>query len=249
MREPWGVSGIYSITDPMYRGVLFIPKERLAPMVRAAVEAGLQFTAHSVGDGAVHALLEAYREMAQDPALRRSRPCITHCNFMSRDAVDRMASMGVVADVQPVWLYMDARTLRAQFGEDRLRWFQPLRTLFEAGVTVGGGSDHMQKIGAERSINPYDPFLGMATAVTRRSRWQEGRLHPGEALTREQMIRLYTMNNAYLLFREDRLGSLETGKLADFIVLDRDLLSCEDEAIRETRVLATYLGGRKVFER
>ena len=66
MRQPWGVSEIYSITDPQYRGVLFIPKDRLKPMVRATVESGLQFTAHSVGDGAVHALLEVYDELAKE---------------------------------------------------------------------------------------------------------------------------------------------------------------------------------------
>src|SRR5881397_3016295 len=85
MREPWGVSEIYGITDPAYRGVLFIPKERLVPMVRAAVECGLQFTAHSVGDGAVHTLLEVYDELdkEKDLPLRQTRPCLTHSNFMS----------------------------------------------------------------------------------------------------------------------------------------------------------------------
>ena len=97
-----------------------------------------------------------------------------------------------MVDVQPAWLYLDARTLLAQFGVERLRYFQPLRSLFDAGVVAGGGSDHMQKIGSLRSINPYNPFLGMATAITRRARGFDGPLHPEEALTREQAIRLYT---------------------------------------------------------
>jgi hypothetical protein len=80
LRQPWGVSTIYGIDDPNYRGLLFIPKERLVPMARAAAEAGLQFTAHSVGDGAVHALLEAYDEVSRSTPIRQTRPCVTHSN-------------------------------------------------------------------------------------------------------------------------------------------------------------------------
>ena len=78
---------------------------------------------------------------------------------MSREAIDQAARLGVVVDIQPAWLYLDTRTLAAQFGYDRLRYFQPLESLFAAGVIAGGGSDHMQKIGSLRSINPYNPFL------------------------------------------------------------------------------------------
>lgn len=249
MRQPWGVSDVYSIRDPAYRGLLFIPRERLLPIVKAAVESGLQFTAHSVGDGAVHELLDVYDEIARTGPIRDVRPCITHSNFMSREAVEALVRLGVFVDIQPAWLYLDTRTLVKQFGYDRLRYFQPLRSIFEAGAIAGGGSDHMQKIGSLRSINPYNPFLAMWTTITRRARWYDGALHPEEALTRAQAIRFYTANNARLLFREKETGSLEPGKLADFIVIDRDLLTCPADAIRETQVLAAYLGGRAVFER
>jgi len=252
MLEPWGVSKIYSITDPTYRGVLLIPENRLLPIARAAGEAGLQFTAHSVGDGAVHALLDAYEQIDRDlppGALRATRPCVTHCNFVHPDDVPRFAKLGVSADIQPVWLYLDARTLDAQFGRNRLSRFQPLHDLFAAGAVLGGGSDHMQKIGPRRSINPYDPLLGMGTAVTRTARWFGGPLHPEQALSREQAVRMYTSNNARLLFREHQVGSLEAGKFADFIVLDTDVLTCPAGKIADAKVLATYLGGKKVFER
>jgi predicted amidohydrolase YtcJ len=167
---------------------------------------------------------------------------------MSKEAIDKCARLGVVVDIQPAWLYLDARTLSRQFGQDRLRWFQPLKSLFSANVPVGGGSDHMQKIGSFRSINPYNPFLGMQTAITRQARWFEGTLHPEEALTREQAIRFYTINNAKLMFLEDQVGSLEEGKFADFIVLDRDLLTCPVDTIRDTQCLRTYLGGKLVYE-
>ena len=136
------------------------------PIVRATVESGLQFTAHSVGDGAVHALLDAYEEVNKTTPVAPTRPCITHSNFMSREAIEQAARLGVVVDIQPAWLYLDTRTLAAQFGDDRLRYFQPLQSLFEAGVIAGGGSDHMQKIGSLRSINPYNPFLAMWVAIT-----------------------------------------------------------------------------------
>ncbi len=249
MRQPWGISTIYSITDPQYRGTLFIPKERLRPMVRAAVESGLQFTAHSVGDGAVHTLLEVYSELAVEGLpVRATRSSITHCNFMSKDAVDAAALLGVVVDIQPAWLYLDTRTLVKQFGYDRLRYFQPLKSIFAVGGIAGGGSDHMQKIGSFRSTNPYNPFLGMQTAVTRRAKWHEGRLHPEEALTREQALRFYTANNAFILFREKETGSLEPGKLADLAVLDTDILTCAEDRIAATRVLRTFVGGKLVWK-
>jgi predicted amidohydrolase YtcJ len=252
MRKPWGVSKIYSITDPDYRGVLLIPRERLQPIVQATAEAGLQFTAHSVGDGAVEALIEAYEQTAKAigaDKVRATRPCITHCNFMGEDLVRRLPPLGIVADIQPVWLWLDTRTLHAQFGYDRLRYFQPLKSLFEAGAIAGGGSDHMQKIGASRSVNPYDPFLGMWVTLTRNARWHDAPLHPEEALSREQAIRFYTANNAHVIFRDHQIGTLEPGKFADLIVIDRDLLTCPVDDVRTTRVLQTYLGGKLVYER
>ena len=102
----------------------------------------------------------------------------------------------------------------------------------------------MQKIGSFRSVNPYNPFLGMATAITRRAKGYEGQLHPEEALSREQAIRFYTANNAYILFLDKEVGSLEAGKQADLIVLDRDLLTCPEDQIRDTKVLQTYLAGK-----
>jgi len=249
LRQPWGVSKIYSITDPKYRGVRFIPKEKLEAIVETTALEGLQFTAHSVGDGAVHALLDAYESVSRRRPIRKTRPCVTHSNFMSKEAVQQMARLGVVADIQPAWLYLDAHTLAKQFGRQRLRYFQPLRTIFEHGAIAGGGSDHMQKIGSLRSVNPYNPFLGMWVTITRRGRYLETPLHAEEALTRQQAIRFYTANNAYIMFLDDQVGSLEVGKLADMIILDRDLLTCPVEDIRHTQVLRTYLGGKEVFRR
>jgi predicted amidohydrolase YtcJ len=246
LREPWGVSDIYGITDPNYRGVLNVPREQLLPMVREVVKAGLQFTAHVVGDGAVHTLLDVYEEVDKETPVRGTRPGFTHSNFMSEDSVKRAARLGAVHDIQPAWLYLDAATLQKQFGYDRLKWFQPLKSIFEAGGTAGGGSDHMQKIGSFRAVNPYNPFLGMWVTLKREPRWYEGALHPEQCLSREQAIRFYTINNARVLRFEDQIGSLEAGKRADFIVLDRDILSIPAAEVREIRVLQTWVDGRRI---
>jgi predicted amidohydrolase YtcJ len=248
MLQPWGLSKIYAIDDPKYRGVLFIPRERLLPIVATTIGSGLQFTAHSVGDGAVSTLVDVYRELAQRMPIWKTRPCITHSNFMTENAVRRISQIGVVVDIQPAWLYLDTRTLVAQFGYERLRYFQPLKSLFEVGAIAGGGSDHMQKIGSLRSVNPYNPFLGMWVTISRKARWYEGRLHPEEALTREQALRFYTINNARIMFLEDQIGSLEVGKLADFVVVDRDILTCPEDDIKDTKVERTYVNGKLIYQ-
>ncbi|CAK9024574.1 N-substituted formamide deformylase [Durusdinium trenchii] len=247
MRQPWGVSQIYSISDPEYRGLIYVPEEKLYRIAKFALENDLQITAHSVGDGAVHALIKAYERIHKDDfSVKGMRPCITHCNFMSAEAIERMQRLDIVADLQPAWLWLDGKTLLRQFGDERLTYFQPYRSLFEAGVTIGGGSDHMQKIGGRRAVNPYNPFLGMWITLARSPRWMEGALHLEQSLSREQAIRLYTINNAYLTFEEKEKGSLEVGKLADLIVLDQDILTVPVDEVKDITVRQTYLGGRLV---
>ncbi|MBN1394389.1 MAG: amidohydrolase family protein [Pirellulales bacterium] len=152
-----------------------------------------------------------------------------------------------VADQQPDWLYRDGSTLLHHFGYDRLAWFQPYKTLFDQSAIVAGGSDHMQKVGRHRSINSYDPFLGMWIAMVRRPRWSDEPLHPEQRIDRRRAIQLYTINSAFLTFEEKEKGSLEKGKLADFIVIDRDILTCPVDEIKDIEVLQTYLGGEKVY--
>jgi len=245
--QPWGTSTIYGIVDPRYRGMQYIDPERLETLVRKCVGRSLAFTAHCQGDAAVEALVHAYETVDKDIPIEPTRSTITHSSFMSKAAIEGAARIGVGVDLQPAWLYLDARTLTAQFGDARLKYFIPLRSLFEAGVVAGGGSDHMQKIGSLRSVNPYNPFLGMWITVTRTARWHDAPIHPEQALTREQMIRFYTFNNAYLMRAETEIGSLEPGKRADFVVIDRDLLRCSDDEIRDTEVLSTWLDGEPVF--
>lgn len=247
MRQPWGVSPIYNITDPAYRGILQIEPDRMYEIAKLCLANDLQITAHSVGDGAVETLVAVYRRVNDEAfSIEGMRPCITHCNFMSADAIDTMARLGIVADLQPIWLHQDGKTLRDHFGEERTTWFQPYRTLFDRRVIVGGGSDHMQKLGSLRSVNPYNPWLGIWTTLTRLPRWTDEPLHAEQLITREEALRLYTINNARLMFEERNKGSLEPGKLADLIVIDRDYLTCPLDEVREIQVEQTWLGGRLV---
>lgn len=249
MTEPWGVSEAYGISDPDYRGVQKIPAERLKQLVEKVTAAGLQFTAHSVGDAAVKLLVDTYEEVDQRHSIRSARSSITHCNFMQPESISKAARLGVCIDMQPIWLHMDGRTLTQHFGSARMALFQPLRACFDQKVIVGGGSDHMQKIGSFRSINPYNPWLGMWTAITRKARKLDTPVHLPSALTRLEALRLYTTNNAYLLKNEAHTGSIEPGKLADLILTDRDPLTCPIDDLPQTQVLKTWLGGRLVHEK
>ncbi len=251
MIDPWGISEAYGITDPQYRGVQKIPAERLKQLVEKVTAAGLQFTAHSVGDAAVQLLIDTYEAVDGQNAgsIRAARSSVTHCNFMHPDSIAKAAKLGVCIDLQPIWLHMDGRTLTGHFGEERMSRFQPLRACFDQKVIVGGGSDHMQKIGSFRSINPYNPWLGMWTAITRKARKLDKPVHIENALTRQEALRLYTCNNAFLLKAEQNTGSLEPGKLADIILVDRDPLTCPIDDLVQTQVLKTWLGGKLVFEK
>ena len=118
----------------------------------------------------------------------------------------------------------------------------------EKGVVAGGGSDHMQKVGSLRSVNPYNPFLGMWTTLTRHPRWMGEAIRTEQIIDRAEAIRLYTINNAWLTFEEKEKGSLEAGKLADFIVIDRNILECPVDEVKEIQVKETWLGGKRVFK-
>jgi len=248
MLEPWGINEIYKLTDPAYRGRLFNTSERLSEMIIAAVNEGLQFTSHAVGDGAVNEVVEAYVEAAKSVQVKGSRASVTHSNFMTEWAIENMAELDIVADVQPFWLYLDANALISHFGYDRLRYFQPLQSLFNAGVVVAGGSDHWLAEDPNHAVNPFNPFLGMWITMAREGRYVDEAIYPEERLSLQQALKMYTLNAAYAISREQDIGSLEVGKLADFVVIDRDILNSAVDEIRDTRVLQTYLGGELVYQ-
>ena len=206
-----------------------------------------QVTAHTAGEGAMDNLLDAYEFVDRLTPIKEMRYCITHANFPSQNNLERCKKLGVCADVQPAWLWKDGHTLLNVLGPKRMRWFQPYKSWLEY-TTVGGGSDHMLRIDPLDSTNPWDPWLAIWVTLTRKLE-RGGVLEPNEALTREQALRLYTINNAYLHREEKEKGSLEVGKLADFIVIDRDYLNCPMDEIRTMKVLTTFVNGNVVWEK
>ena len=246
MREPWPKGPTYAVTEDDYRGLLFIQPEQLKIVVEEATKHKWQVTAHTAGEGGMDVLMDAYEFVDRITPIKDFRHCITHANFPSQNNLERCKKLGVCADVQPAWLWKDGHTLKNVLGEKRIRWFQPYKSWLDF-TTVGGGSDHMLRFDSLDSTNPWDPWLAIWVTLTRKLE-RGGVLEPSEALTREQALRLYTINNAYLHKEEKEKGSLEAGKLADFILVDRDYLTCPVDEIRTMNVRQTVVSGKVVFD-
>jgi predicted amidohydrolase YtcJ len=248
MREPWGAGETYQITDPNYRGLLNVKPELLQPVYLEAARRGWQLAAHCTGEASVDVLLDCYEAIHKETDIRHRRFEICHANFQSEENFRRCQAMGIVADMQPAWLYKDGARLVKTLGHRRMHWFQPLRSWLEKGLTIGGGSDHMVGLDSLTATNPWNPWLGMWIALTRQT--EGGGVHQREQrLTREQAIRFYTINNARLNFEERIKGSLETGKYADLILIDRDPTKCSIDEVQSTKVLMTMVGGKIVHDR
>lgn len=170
---------------------------------------------------------------------------ITHANFVSADNLARCADLGVGADLQPAWVFKDTKVLLGVLGPKRMTWFHPYRKWLDAGLTIGGGSDHMIRLDALGATNPWDPWLGIWVAATRKTEGA-GVLNPDQKLSRIEALKFYTINNARLHFEEQQKGSIEPGKLADLILVDRDPLTCPEDDLRTTEVIWTMVGGRIV---
>jgi predicted amidohydrolase YtcJ len=247
MREPWPATPTYQVVEHDYKGLLFVQPEQLRMVLEEGAKRGWQMTAHTAGEGAMDVLLDAYEAVDRTYGIRGKRWCITHANFPSAKNLQRVRAMGVCADVQPAWLFKDGATLLKELGPERMKWFQPYASWLKH-TTIGGGSDHMIRLDDLDATNPWNPWLGIWAAVARKT--ERGPvLNPEEKLSREEAIRLYTIHNAYLHHEEARKGSLEPGKLADFILVDRDPLSCPVDALPDTQVLGTFVAGRQVFGR
>ena len=250
LREPWGTKAqeIFGITDPDYRGLPRMTAEELEPLVTAGAERGWKMTAHSTGGGGVDLMLDAYEETSRKTDVRPLRFSIIHGNFFTPRAMQRCLELGVIADAQPAWFYEDADAMLKILGPERIRTFHPYRSMLEAGMVVSAGSDHMVKLDDKDSINPYNPWLAIWSMVTRKTR-RGTVIVPEEAITREQALRCYTINNAFASFEEELKGSIEPGKLADMVVLEQDYLNCPADEIKDITVEMTLLGGQVVYRR
>lgn len=247
MREPWGTGETYQITDPHYCGILNVPTNILNCLMLEAARRGWQLSAHCAGEAAADVLLDAFENIQKEMDIRQRRFHVIHGNFTSAQNLKRCRDLRVACDIQPAWLYKDGASLLQTLGERRMKWFMPGKTWWRDGVMLAGGSDHMVKLDSFDSTNPWNPWLGMWIMLTRQTE-RGGVLNPRERLTREQALRLYTINGAWLTFDEYKKGSLEPGKFADLVVIDRDILKCPVDDVRSTKVLLTMVGGKVVWE-
>ncbi len=249
LRAPYGEhTEVYGFHDPDYRGVLRVPRENINAMAKLADRLGWQMTAHTTGGASTDALLDAYEAADREQSIRDRRFTLTHANFVNPSAIARAKKLGVVIDMQPAWYHFDAPALATVLGPERMKYFQPYKSIFDAGVIVAGGSDHMIKFDDKLSTNPYNPFFGMWMVVSRKT--TEGTVYnPEQKLSREQALKMWTWNAAYLSFDERIKGSIEPGKLADMVVIDRDYLTCPEDEIQNIEALQTIVGGKVVYDR
>lgn len=249
-RMPYGAYGrqLYGQTNPDARGTLFVDGPKLTQIMRAARNKGWQLTSHAQGGAAIDVLLDTFAALDKERPMGPSRSHVMHGSFMSEEAVGRMKKMGILADVQAGWLHFDVPALEQVFGYRNMRYFFPLQTYLKNGIVIAGGSDHMIGHDKNRAVNPFNPFFNMWMAITRLTRAGK-EIYPEEKISREQALRMYTNGPAYLHFAEKEQGSIEAGKWADFVVIDRDYLTCPEAEIRRIEPLMTVVGGKTVYER
>lgn len=191
-------------------------------------------------------LLDVFEEVNKSVSLEDKRFSIIHGNFFTSGAIERMASLGIYADAQAAWFYKDADAMKTILGDQRIKTFLPYRSLLDGGVVVNGGSDHMVKRDPDQSINPYNPFLAMWSMITRTT--ERGYVIVlGEAVSREEALKIYTINNAGASFEESLKGSIEPGKLADIAILSDDLLTCPVGQIKNIKADLTIVGGKIIY--
>jgi len=244
-RMPYGEYGrhLYGQTNPDARGTLFVEPKKLKAIFSAARAKGWQLTSHVQGGAAIDILLDVFEALDKEKPIRETRSQVMHGSFMSAEAVARMKKMGILADVQPGWLHLDVPALEKVFGYRTMRYFFPLQSFAQAGVVMAGGSDHMIGHDKDKAVNPFNPFYSMWMAITRRT--TEGKvIYPEEKITREQALRMYTNGSSYLHFSEKNTGSIEAGKYADLVMIDRSLLTCPEDEIRAIQPLATMVEGK-----
>lgn len=224
-------------------GLLVTPPDVLTARATAAVRAGFQPCTHAIGDGANRAVLDLYERLERDGATTRGlRPRIEHAQILDRDDIPRFGSLGVIASMQPTHCTSDMPWAPARLGEARVAegayvW----QKLLKSGARLASGSDF--------PVEQANPLLGYYAAITRQDvhgqpaqGWA-----PAERLTRAQALSSFTIDAAYAAHAESDLGSIEPGKLADFVVLSRDIMTVAPAEVPGTQVRRAYVGGRQVF--
>lgn len=230
---------------PNTRGLLFdqmLPEGAMLRRVEAADRAGLQVMIHAIGDEANYRILELFREVAEKNGPRDRRFRIEHAQHLRPGEIPRFARQRVIASMQPYHAADDGRWCDKRIGPARSRYTYAFRSLLDAGATLAFGSDW--------TVAPLNPFEGLKAAVTRQT--LDGK-HPNgwvpeEKITLEEALRAYTVGSAVAEFQEHLKGTLTPGKLADFVLLDRDIFRTDPAELDRANVWLTVVDGKIVWE-
>ncbi len=227
--------------DPENRGLPFYTQQQLDEFVRKANSKGFQVGIHAIGDLGNSMALDAFeRAQGGKPSPLRNR--VEHAQIIALDDIPRFSELGVIASMQPVHATSDMNMAEDRVGPQRIKGGYAWRRLLDSGAVIASGSDF--------PVELPDPFHGLYAAVARQDRagLPEGGWYADQALTRAEALHSFTLAAAYAAHQEDRFGSLERGKWADFIVVDRDYFEIPASEIDDIRILQTWVGGKLVYE-
>ena len=229
--EPWGESGTF-------RGVNTMAQAPYTDVVKELNRLGWRVATHAVGDAAIDEVLSAYEVANAERSIVGKRWTIEHGFIPQSDQFPRMKALDLVISAQD-HLYLAGPSLVRYWGAQRAAWTTPMRAYLDRHFIVAGGTDS--------SVVPYPPLWVIYHFVTRDT-ISGGVLGPDQRISRQEALRVETINNAYLTFEEAMKGSIEPGKLADLVVLPEDILTCPDKRIQQMRVSMTMVGGRVAYE-
>ena len=227
--------------DVENRGLPFYTQDELDGFVQKSNDMGFQVAIHAIGDLGNRMALDAF-EKAQGGKISPLRNRIEHSQIITLEDIPRFAELGVIAAMQPIHATSDMNMAEDRIGPERVLGGYAWRRLLDSGAIIASGSDF--------PVELPNPFLGLYAAVTRQDSagLPEGGWYMDQALTRAEALHSFTLDAAYAAHQEDRLGSLEAGKWADFIIVDRDYFECPAAEIDDIQVLQTWVGGQQVFD-
>ncbi|MGE8019121.1 amidohydrolase [Peribacillus frigoritolerans] len=227
--------------QPETRGETSFPPETIKKWVVAADKEGFSIRFHAIGDGAIRLALDAYEEAQKTNGKRDSRHSVEHIEVIHPDDIHRFSELGVTVSMQPDHLAMSERGVYTeQIGAEREKYVFSINTLQKTGAKLAFGTDF--------PIDILNPLLQIYRAVTRIDSSGKTVWHPHECITLAEALKAYTSGPAYGTFREQELGTLEVGKLADIIVLERNLFEVLVEEIPDIKVLLTLVDGQVVYD-
>ncbi len=224
-------------------GLILASGERVRDVAERALRRGFQLNVHAIGDRANRTVLDAFEQALLTVSVADHRFRVEHAQILHHADIPRFARLDVIPSMQASHQSSDMYWAGNRVGHNRLLGAYAWRSLLDGGVIIPNGSDF--------PVEPVNPLISFHSSVTRQdaSGWPAGGWFPAQRMTRQEALKSMTIWPATAAFQESLLGSLTPGKLADFVVLDQDIMTVAPEQILSTRVIATYLGGRAVYER